>query len=132
MPTLWVVEAISAHFCCIGFQLFGDTMNTTSRVEATGAAGKIHVSDATAVLLQRDGKASWLKQRDDGVSLKGKGHMNTYWIVDEALQDPNDSAGYVVAGERGAANTEMEREKKKERLVDWNVSVLLPILKKVM
>lgn len=57
------------------FQLFGDTMNTASRMESTGQAGKIQVSAETANLLVASGKERWLCKRDGLVSVKGKGDM---------------------------------------------------------
>jgi class 3 adenylate cyclase len=62
------------------FQLFGDTMNTASRIETTGEQGKIHVSQATADLLVLFGKWHWLTKRADKVTAKGKGEMQTYWL----------------------------------------------------
>ena len=62
------------------FQLFGDTVNTTSRIESTGMGGRIHVSDATANELKAKGKGHWLKQREDQVQAKGKGVMQTHWL----------------------------------------------------
>lgn len=57
------------------FQLFGDTMNTASRMESTGKAGKIHVSDVTADLICKAGKHYWLTKREGTVSAKGKGEL---------------------------------------------------------
>ena len=55
------------------FQLFGDTMNTTARIESTGEAGKIHISQATADLIVSAGKTQWLTMRAEKISTKGKG-----------------------------------------------------------
>jgi class 3 adenylate cyclase len=57
------------------FQLFGDTMNTASRMESTGDAGKIQVSEVTARLLKADGKGYWLTKRQGTIVIKGKGEM---------------------------------------------------------
>jgi guanylate cyclase len=59
------------------YDLWGDTVNTASRMESHGAAGKIHVSDAAAARL-RDGFA--LEERG-AVTVKGKGEMQTFWLV---------------------------------------------------
>ena len=57
------------------FQLFGDTVNTASRMESTGQSGKIQVSGETAALIRRAGRQRWLSKRKDAVSAKGKGEM---------------------------------------------------------
>lgn len=62
------------------FELFGDTINTASRMESTGMAGKIQVSADTAALLRLDHKDRWLKKRDGLVKAKGKGDIQTYWV----------------------------------------------------
>ncbi|CAB9503571.1 Receptor-type guanylate cyclase gcy [Seminavis robusta] len=62
------------------FQLFGDTVNTASRMESNGQPGRIHASKTTADELIASGKRSWLKAREDKVVAKGKGELQTYWI----------------------------------------------------
>jgi len=62
------------------FQLFGDTVNTASRMESNGEAGRIHLSESAANLLKRAGKASWLTQREGTINPKGKGEMTTFWL----------------------------------------------------
>lgn len=61
------------------FELFGDTINTASRMESTGYPGKIQVSEETAELIRRDGKPRWLIKRDAMITAKGKGKLQTYW-----------------------------------------------------
>ncbi|ESO05553.1 hypothetical protein HELRODRAFT_77628 [Helobdella robusta] len=59
--------------------LFGDTVNTASRIESTGQALKIHMSTAARdQLLQFPGYVIELRGPTE---LKGKGKMVTYWLV---------------------------------------------------
>lgn len=44
-------------------------------------AGRIHVSESTANLLMKVGKQSWLTARPDKIVAKGKGEMDTYFVV---------------------------------------------------
>lgn len=55
-------------------------MNVAARCESLGQPNRIHLSEATANLLQAAGKAKWLSRRLDEVEAKGKGKMQTYWL----------------------------------------------------
>jgi class 3 adenylate cyclase len=68
------------------FQLFGDTVNTASRMESTGEKSRIQVSSKTADILSEAGKGHWLRAREDLVEAKGKGKLQTYWLFSDSSQ----------------------------------------------
>ncbi|GLV44985.1 Guanylyl cyclase at 32E [Carabus blaptoides fortunei] len=61
--------------------LFGDTVNTASRMESSGDAFRIHISQTTYDLLQRLG--GFHCEERGIVPIKGKGDMRTYWLIGE-------------------------------------------------
>ncbi|CAG4966326.1 unnamed protein product [Parnassius apollo] len=68
--------------------LFGDTVNTASRMESHGEALKIHVSPKTKEVLDLY-DCFELECRGE-ISMKGKGKMTTYWLIGEKSNDTKD------------------------------------------
>lgn len=62
--------------------LFGDTVNTASRMESNGKPGMIHLSaDANSSIQEFGGYET---ERRGEVLIKGKGVMETYWLIGAA------------------------------------------------
>jgi class 3 adenylate cyclase len=132
------------------FQLFGDTMNTTARVETTGMKNKIHISRETAELLKGSGKGHWVTAREEKVVAKGKGEMQTYWLELRGDSGKSTTSGSSCSNDgasedfsMGAPQPLLNDEVKAifgvdhvvptiptdhHRLVDWNTAVLSRLL----
>ncbi|XP_046544533.1 atrial natriuretic peptide receptor 1-like isoform X1 [Haliotis rubra] len=75
--------------------LFGDTVNTSSRMESNGLPLRIHVSDFTKQVLD-EFKTFELECRG-AVEMKGKGKMTTYWLLGERESADNTSPLRAIA-----------------------------------
>jgi adenylate cyclase len=62
-----------------GYDLWGDTVNTASRMQTHAPAGAIQVTERTHELL----RGRYRFDRRDGVDVKGKGPLTTYLLLDE-------------------------------------------------
>ncbi len=71
------------------FQLFGDTMNTASRMEHLSTSGKIQCSEASAVLPKEQAPDFPLSKRGK-LAVKGKGHITIYW---DGSSNLNENSG---------------------------------------
>jgi hypothetical protein len=65
------------------FSLFGDTVNTSSRIQSTGEAGRIHLSSETYAVLRKDYRC--VKRQ---VQAKGKGTLTTYFLGERITRIP--------------------------------------------
>ena len=59
------------------YDMWGDTVNTASRMESEGIAGKIQVSPATYELIRR----AYVFEPRGTITVKGKGEMETYILT---------------------------------------------------
>ncbi|HMV81380.1 MAG TPA: adenylate/guanylate cyclase domain-containing protein [Leptospiraceae bacterium] len=58
----------------ISYDLWGDAVNTASRMESSGIPGKIHISESAYILL----KDKYSFEERGEIEIKGKGKMKTY------------------------------------------------------
>ena len=61
-------------------------------MESNGTPGRIHVSQATYDELVARGKLHWLVPREDRIEAKGKGLMQTYYILTDLGKGSRNSA----------------------------------------
>ncbi|KAK6764348.1 hypothetical protein RB195_024611 [Necator americanus] len=59
--------------------LFGDTVNTASRMESHSPVGRIHCSESAVLSAQQTGRFEF--ESRGKVQIKGKGEMNTYFLL---------------------------------------------------
>ena len=58
------------------YDLFGDTVNTASRMESLGEPGKINISESTYQLIKNDISC----ETREKIQAKGKGELEMYFI----------------------------------------------------
>jgi len=136
------------------FQLFGDTMNTASRMESTGTPNMIQISQDTADLIVAAGKTSWVSPREGKIVAKGKGEMQTFWLSASRSGSSSGSSG-INAHRSSASATEMSSNESEveavqdsgstaadepnagdanrtKRLCQWNEEVMRNILRQII
>jgi hypothetical protein len=120
------------------FQLFGDTVNTAARMESLGIKSRIHISQETANLLVEAGKSRWVEPREELVTAKGKGQLQTYWLHAKGEANCNRSGHTDRDSDIGtpepmsSITSDLEVANKSQRLGDWISEVLLGLLKQVV
>jgi len=118
-------------------------MNTAARMESNGRKSCIHVSEETANELIAAGKSSWIQLREDKIIAKGKGELTTYWLSTEKSKDAQSMGGSSddshcyepealdAAKQEGKEVDEEGVSAKTRRLIDWNVEILIRLLREI-
>ena len=73
------------------YTLVGDAVNVASRMESHGAAGAVQCSGAFGAAVGAQGRGSEelvLVAREGGVAVKGRGHMEAWWLERAAKRHP--------------------------------------------
>jgi len=93
------------------FQIFGDTVNTASRICSTSPSGQIHISTETATYLECFSGKKMSKivmtPREDVVEAKGKGKLQTFYLSTtlptDSSKERSSCSGSVAGSNAGAA-----------------------------
>lgn len=126
-------------------------------MESTGERDKIQLSSTTAELLRQAGKAHWLVKRDKTVHAKGKGELQTYFLVYSSrrnstgensrcsissvassaswtsINKTHEGSSSVIWGiQEEIPELAVTQRSKHQRLIDYNVDLLAQLLKQVV
>jgi hypothetical protein len=86
-------------------------------MESNGSPGRIHVSEAIAEELERQQHRGWLTAREDKVVAKGKGEMQTYWVVTDGAKSAQGFTSHDTT-------TNMDESSKPVEEVDYDYAML--------
>lgn len=114
----------------------GDTVNTASRMESNGEGGRIHMSEETANLLIDANKGYWVEKRADKVKAKGKGELQTYWVVRQQIAEKAGSETSFGESSNASLNADMfvhasVIDAKTKRLIQWNLQRFSFLLREI-
>jgi hypothetical protein len=86
--------------------LFGDAMNTSSRMMSFGDAQCIHISNTTKELLP----AAYTTKERGKIEVKGKGEMTTYWVESKSNRKSPSKAEIMEKVEEMKRGDEPKKE----------------------
>jgi Adenylate and Guanylate cyclase catalytic domain len=122
------------------FQLFGDTINTAARMESNSMKGRIQLSEQTADLIIAAKLEHWLLKRDDKIEAKGKGVLQTYWLMMTAtsklapisLSMTEYESNLAASAAATSGNCTGMLSTNHSKLVNYNTECLLGLLKQIL
>ncbi len=85
------------------YDLWGDAVNTASRMESHGTPGQIQVAGATYELL----KDEFLLERRGTMTVKGKGEMETWYLVGRRVVGPAEAIHPASSAEAQTAGVKL-------------------------
>ena len=126
------------------FQLFGTTVNMTEQIKNSSAEKSIHMSEATAKLLRKSGHGRWVEPNSSLKTLEGVGDIQTYWLLPDRRRRSMMNTGHESEGggdeTSGPSDCDLSSNSsacganmtKMQRLVEYNLQVLLEMLEEVV
>ena len=129
----FALQRLNLSSMCFPFQ----TVNVCAKLESTGYPNRIQCSKETADLIIKSGKGAWVHKRTDPISLSGKGVIEAYWVAVKGERAGSLQSG--LSSQVDSTNAEANRawnepfppgiDERTQRLIDWNVEMLLRLLK---
>jgi len=123
------------------YSIIGDTVNTASRMESSSRPRQIHMSEDAASLLNQQAPDFIIKCRGI-IPIKGKGHLKTYFLLrsmDESWGGGSSSTDAMtgdISNPISTSSMTMTSTKldssSTQRLVNWNVNLILRLLKQIV
>ena len=79
------------ELCLTRYCLYGDTVNTASRMQSRSEPGKIQISCETKMLIDLAG--GFVTEERGYVEIKGKGNLDTFWLIGRAQKEGQKEEG---------------------------------------
>ena len=89
------------------YDMWGDSVNTASRMESHGQPGRVHISESTYNII----KDHFECEERGEIEVKGKGRMKTWLVLRKsseplATREPNDPESHVIRVEKQTESKE--------------------------
>ena len=99
------------------YGLFGDTVNTSNKMESNSKANRILCSEAAFKLLAEQAPEISVRKRGR-ISVKGKGEMVVYWVGDHEIHATNDQGKSLTPVVTEGENRRVDFVEHDEEVVD--------------